>query len=134
MKLAKNWLLCCRFCMLLKFNWVPNPGDITPWLTGLGWFMGDVGLLASWFILGEGPVFGLLPNKLSKSMFMFPEFFHVEPTARFLSVVCFSVLLFVMEDVGWRGWIEVGVSIEPSKQKECRLYISVLQNVRSVSN
>ncbi|KAJ8972743.1 hypothetical protein NQ317_013797 [Molorchus minor] len=78
-----------------------------------GWFMGDVGLLANWFILGDGPVLGLLTNKLSKSMFMLPEFFHVAPTLTFLFFISFSELLFVMEDTGCKASAEVGVNNEP---------------------
>ncbi len=49
--------------------------------------------LFSWFIDGAGPVFFDFPdNKLSKSMFIVPEFVHVDPSGIvgvFVSVVWF---------------------------------------------
>lgn len=79
--------------------------------------MGEVGLLAIWFILSEGPVFGLLVNKLSRSILMFPEFFQVDPTKiGLLFTGCFSVLLFVAEDNGWSG-AAVGVNTVSKKRK-----------------
>lgn len=85
---------------MLKFNAVPKPGEVICGIC-LGWLIGDVGLLANWFMLGEGPVFGLLVNKLSRSMLMFPEFFHVDPTdIGLLFSSSFSMLLLMVEDNG----------------------------------
>lgn len=119
LKEAKNWLFILLFCWkleVLKFSWVPKPGeDITG--IGLGWLIGDVGLLANWFMLGEGPILGLLVNKLSRSMLMFPEFFHVDPTAIDLVVVgVLSALLFIVEDNGWSGRDD-GAKTEPTKKQ-----------------
>lgn len=66
-------------------------------------------------MLGDGPVFGLLSNKLSKSMLIFPGFFQVDPIdIGLLLISCFSVLLFVLEDNGCSGTAE-GVSTAPEK-------------------
>lgn len=114
---AKNWLfiLFCWKLGVLKFNWVPKPGEDIGGI-GLGWLIGDVGLLASWFILGEGPVLGLLVNKLSRSIFMLPEFFQVDPTKIGLLLIgVFSVLLFKVEDNGWSGTADGANTVPKNK-------------------
>lgn len=80
--------------------------------TGLGWFIGDVGLLANWFILSDGAALGLVSNRLSKSIFTLPELAQVEPTG------CGLFEAEVPDDVtllleGCKGAIGDGVSSEP---------------------
>lgn len=79
--------------------------------------MGDVGLLASWFILKDGAVFGLPISKLSKSMLTLPELAQVDPKGWFLLADDDGVVsgtLFVLE-VGCSGVIGDGVSRVPIK-------------------
>lgn len=109
LKLAKYWLL----------GWL-NPGwlklakpafPILFWFISLGWLIGDVGLLASWFILGATACLFCLPvSKLSRSMFKLPELVHVEPTfTGVFSCACDSVLGGWVEDMGWSK-LDVGLS------------------------